>query len=145
MTMSRLPMCIVIAAIIASCGLVGGPPPTVLVRTHNAFGDFAIGVYDHSGLVIDARLVEDERGDDDVIARPETRELVIRWTGGACADSPRIDIDGTPTNLGIALRPSMDHSLRLFVACPAVGIPFAVSLSLTEAVAQTDVRLTVVR
>ena len=102
-------------------------------------GDFALLVYDSTGLVIGARqaeIVSAELGS--ATARPGQSEIDVSWTGGACSHRPTARTSGTAAAFRIEIANTADTNLVPFlpVACPAVGLPFSVTLSLGAPVDQ---------
>jgi hypothetical protein len=125
------------AALLAvSCAVGVAPPSLVVPLGRNDFGDYTLVVYDDTGLVTAGRANEQppRRGTSGVVASPERRELELAWIGGACAHRPTLRVSGTSASLQLALSNTPEPQLP-FVGCPAVGLPFAVTLSLTEPVA----------
>jgi hypothetical protein len=109
-------------------------------------GDFAALVFDSTGLVTGGRYLD--RGDgpwpgETAIARPERSEIDIAWTGGACSHRPTVTLSGTSAALHIGVDNPPDPNFLPFlpIACPAVGLPAGVTLSLREAVAPAAVDL----
>ena len=119
-------------------------PSLVVPLGTNDWGDFALLVYDDSGLVTSGRAAErrPSMASDEVIALPERQELDIGWTGGACSHRPTLQLSGDSSALRLVIRNPNDEKL-LPVSCPAVGIPLWVTLSLSEAVAQDALALEV--
>lgn len=128
----------------ASCGSAGPPPSLVAPLGTNDFGQYALLVYDDSGLVTGGRALHQGPGRhlSGVVAFPERQELEIGWTGGACAHRPTLRLSGTSASLRLVISNPTEPQLP-FVGCPAVGIPFAITLSLAEPVAQDAVVLEV--
>ena len=81
-------------------------------------------------------------GRDGVVALPERQELEIGWTGGACAHRPTLHVTGDPASLRLVISNPPEPQLP-FVSCPAVGISLAVTLSVSQPVAQGAVEFDV--
>ncbi len=130
---------IAIASAVLACGSVGTPDLVVPLETM-AQGDWELLVYDDSGLVAGARSAQLQPGiqRDDVIAFPDKRELEIGWIGGACSHRPTLEVAGDSAHLRLELRNPSDPQLLPFlpIACPAVGIPLRVTISLNQPVQQ---------
>jgi hypothetical protein len=121
------------------------PPPSFVVPlVVNDFGDFVLLVYDDSGLVTGGRALEQGPGFgmDGVVAVPERQELDISWTGGACAERPRLHVSGNSAALRLVIS-NPTFSRLPFLGCPAVGIPLAATLSVSEPVADDAVKFEV--
>jgi hypothetical protein len=136
--MTRLRTALLALAFVASgCG---GPRPTVVVPLVIEWGgDFALLVYDASGLVTGARQAENPSfGLDSATARPGQSEIDVSWIGGACSHRPTASVSGTAEAFRIEITNVADTNLVPFlpIACPAVGLPFTVTLSLSAPVAQ---------
>lgn len=118
----------------------GGARPTLTVPLEISWdGDFELLVYDASGLVTGARQAETASfGLSSVTARPDQSEIDVSWTGGACSHRPTAMVSGTPDALRIEVDNADDPNLVPFlpIACPAVGLPFTVTLSVSAPVAQ---------
>jgi hypothetical protein len=139
-------LALLLALIGASCGLGLALPSHTVPLGANDWGDYELLVYDQSGLVVGGgALRRDERAQldlDGLVALPERKELEIGWIGGACSHRPTLHVSGSATSLRLVLRNPPDE--RFFpVACPAVGIPLAVVLSVAEPVTQQHVTLEV--
>lgn len=128
---------LVVALFVVACG---APQPTFLVPLDIAWGgDFALLVYDASGLVTGAQQAENKSFDlHAATALPDENQIDISWLGGACSHRPTAQISGTAEALRIELASPADANLVPFlpIDCPAVGLPFVVTLSLTAAVEQ---------
>jgi len=133
--------------VVAGCAARALPyPPTLSVPLpENEFGTFQLDVYDYSGLVLGGKSGDQTLGTFvpvDVIAMPESSELQITWTGGACSHRPFVEIRGTSGDLRLVVAPSpVEYSLAP-VACPAIGIGSSATLSLAEPVSQESIRFT---
>ena len=123
------------------------PPDFRVPMPANDFGEFVVEVYDSAELLLDARAMAaagEGRPQGSVVARPDRNELDVAWTGGACAPRPLINVRGTPDALTVELVPD-PADIGLVVVpqdCPAVGIYFGVTLTLSEPVDQANVTLT---
>jgi hypothetical protein len=130
--------------VVAGCGF-GGPHPTIVIPMGtNAFGDYATFVYDETGLVTSGQvLVRPPAADvEGVVAVPERSQLEIRWLGGACAHRPTVHLTGNANALSIVVaNPADPQLLPGPVACPAVGIRFGITLSLSMPVQQDAVSI----
>jgi hypothetical protein len=135
----------VLAFTLLACGGIPIQPPSQIVELpHNDFGDFVLLVYDQSGLVTGARaadLWQSEAGAG-VEAHPESNEVSLSWTGGACAHGPKLAISGDSSALTLELDAAPFEFSAVPVECPAIGIPFAVTLTLSESVEQDALTLT---
>lgn len=131
---------LILVMVAAGCG---APRPTVTVPLEIGWdGDFALLVYDESGLVTGARQAEIEfSGLSAATSRPDDHQIDISWTGGACSHRPTAHVSGTADAFRIELVNNADVNLVPFlpIGCPAVGLPFSVTLSLTAPVAQPAV------
>jgi hypothetical protein len=132
------------AVVASSCGPGASPPTLTVPLGTNDFGEVALLVYDTSGVVSDGRALMRPPGPDvdGVVSLPERQELEIWWFGGACSHRPTLHVSGNAASLQMALSSPPDPRLPLS-DCPAVGIRFAVTLLLSEPVAQSGVRLEV--
>ena len=128
---------LVVALLVVACG---GVRPTLTVPLEISWdGDFELLVYDASGLVTGAQQAENVSFElASVAARPEQSEIDVAWTGGACSHRPTAQISGTADSFRIELVNTPDVNLVPFlpIGCPAVGLPFTVTLSLSDPVAQ---------
>lgn len=125
------------AMVAAACGSIGNPDFQVPIASPS--GDsYTLLVYDDTGLVTGARSAPWDRAasSDRAVAHPETQEVDINWTGGACHHQPTLEISGQATHLRLEVRNPSDPQWLPFlpVACPAVGVPLRVILSLSEPV-----------
>ena len=138
-------LALTVALVAASCG-VAIPPPTLAVPLGtNDFGEYALLVYDDSGLVTGG-LAEalPAFGTSGIVASPERQELHVAWTGGACSHRPTLRVSGTSASLRLEVANPMDPQLPFVpISCPAVGIPFGLTLSLSEPVGEDAVTLEV--
>jgi hypothetical protein len=125
----------------------GAPRPTFTVPLEIDWdGAFELLIYDASGLATGAQQADNVSFElHAVTARPQESELDISWLGGACSHRPTVQISGTAEALRIELANPADVNLIPFlpIACPAVGLPFAVTLSLSAPVAQEAISLEV--
>ncbi|HUR15712.1 MAG TPA: hypothetical protein VMZ33_00375 [Candidatus Limnocylindrales bacterium] len=124
------------------------PPDFMVPIPAHGFGDFVVEVYDSAELLVDARARDvgpaDVGAAGTLVSRPDRNELDVSWTGGACALRPLINVRGAPDNLVIELVPD-PTDINLVVVpqeCPAIGLPFGVTLTLSEPVEQANVTLT---
>ena len=144
--MSRVAVLLMVL-LVAGCAARALPyPPTLtLPLPENEFGTFQLDVYDESGLVQEGQAGEQVLGGFvpvDVIAMPERSELLITWTGGACAHRPFVEIRGTSADLRVVVSPNpVEYSLAP-VACPAIGIVSSATLTLSEPVTQENITFT---
>jgi hypothetical protein len=132
---------------IAGCAATTMPfPPTLTVPLpDNDFGSFALNVYDDTGLVVAGQASDEGLGgssDPAVAAIPERSVLVLGWTGGACSHRPYLEVRGDAQSLDLAIAPEPFEMSLAPVQCPAVGIPFEVTLTLSEPVEQANIELT---
>ena len=134
------------ALIVLGCGGIPSTAPTQIVplRQDN-FGSFLLLVYDDSGLV-QAGAASNEfpqsSSDPTAVAHPESSQITLSWTGGACAHSPRLAITGDATALTLELDVSPLEFSLVARDCPAVGLFLAVTLTLTQPVDQAALTLT---
>src|SRR5687768_11088521 len=148
--MCRLPAVLVAVAVLASCSGARPPiPPThVVALPANEWGQFALDVYDSTGLLTEGRALEaagQGAGDASVVARPELSEIGVAWVGGACSHRPILNIRGEVTDLQLEIVPSPAEFNLAPVACPAVGILFGATLTLAQPVEQAAVTITEIR
>ena len=133
-------------ACVACASPVG--PPLVVPLDRNEWGGYTLLVYDDSGLVTAARSAQWQPGtaSDELIAFPERQELEVGWTGGACSHRPTLKVTGDSSALRLTVGNPNDPQPLPFlpIACPAVGVPLRVALSLSEPVAQNAVGIEVV-
>ena len=117
------------------------PPTLVVPLGANDFGQYALLVYDDSGLVTGGRAEPPpDIGMSGIVASPERQELHIAWIGGACAHRPTLRVSGTAASLRLELTNPPDPRLPFVpISCPAVGIPLGVTLSLSEPVGEEAV------
>jgi len=82
-----------------------------------------------------------------VFVRPERNELEIAWIGGACSHRPTVTLSGTSAALHIEVDNPPDPNFLPFlpIACPAVGLPAGVTLSLREPIAPAAVAFEISR
>lgn len=140
-------MVLAISAVLG-CGHGVAPPTfTVPVSNNSGFGDFALLVYDESGLItggIAAGPIDRGVSNGDITMSPDELQLTLRWSGGACSHRPTLTLTGSATALKLELQTSPPEWRLPFLSCPAVGIPMGVTLSLSAPVEQsavsTDVR-----
>ena len=125
-----------------SCGPAGPAPSLIVPLRTNGIGEYALLVYDDTGLVTGGRAREQQPGlaTDGVLAFSERQELEIGWTGGACAHRPTLRVSGTAAFFQLVIDNPQEPQLP-FVSCPAVGIPLGVTLSVREPVTQAAVTL----
>ncbi|MEP7159076.1 MAG: hypothetical protein ABI797_06590 [Chloroflexota bacterium] len=129
-----------LAISLVACGGIPPTPPTHIVNlAHNDFGDFVLLVYDDSGLVTNA--LSSDQQNQPVVANPDRNELTVSWTGGACAHGPKLAITGDASALSLELDAAPFQFSAVPVACPAIGLLFAVTLSLDEPVEQDALNL----
>jgi hypothetical protein len=125
------------ATVAASCGSIGNPDFQVPITSPG--GDsYTLLVYDDSGLVTGARSAPWDRAapSNTAVAQPETQEVDINWTGGACHHQPTLEVSGQAMHLRLEVRNPSDPQWLPFlpIACPAVGVPLRIILSLSEPV-----------
>jgi hypothetical protein len=79
------------------------------------------------------------------IAFPDMPEIEIGWTGGACEHNPTLHVAGGPGQLLLTIANPVDPNWVPFlpIGCPAVGIPLALRLTMSEPVEQDALRLEV--
>lgn len=140
-----LKIALLTATVLACSGVV--PPSFVVPLRPNEWGDYALLVYDGSGLVTNARAAERRPGvaPQDVIAAPDRMELEVGWTGGACSHRPILEITGNSDALRLVIANPNDPQPLPFlpISCPAVGVPLRVTLLLNDPVTQEAVSVEV--
>lgn len=128
---------IVLAVLIAGC--VAWQPDhaenatlfQVIPRTDNGI---VMWVVDETGLVLAASEAPRASVDDvSVEARPDLNEIVVRWFGGVCHHGPTVTLTGSPESLHITVQPDAGPGPS-FGACPAVGVFYGVTLTLSDPV-----------
>lgn len=136
---------LVLALLAAGCEAL--PPGNVLeTPAGHDLGDFTLRVVDQSSLVVSIRS---ERFDPPIArdaearAFPERRELEVGWLGGACHFRPTLTVAGTAEALHLTLEPDAGPGLPFFASCPAVGIFFGLTLTLSVPVDQAAITLEV--
>jgi hypothetical protein len=132
----------VVVALLAACA----PAPSAIAPlASNEFGEFALLVFDRSQLVVSATGRQGGEGSigDEVIARPDRMELEVAWTGGACSHRPTLSVSGDAGQLRLELDASPTEWSLFPVACPAIGLLFRATLTLTAPVEQSAVTLVV--
>lgn len=134
------------ALFVLGCGGIPPTPPTHQVElAQNSFGRFVLLVYDDTGLVTDA-VVTVERNADPLNAaadaHPERNEIFLSWWGGACAHGPKLAVKGDASELSLELDVSPLELSAVPVDCPAIGLFFDVTLTLSEPVEQDALSLT---
>jgi hypothetical protein len=111
------------------------------------WGQHTLLIYDDSRLVTAARSAQRQPGAarEGVTAFPERNKLEIGWTGGACSHRPTLIVTGDASALRLTVANPDDPQALPFlpIACPAVGIPLAATISLREPVAQDAVSIEV--
>jgi hypothetical protein len=140
----RLALVIVIAA---AC-TAAVPPTHSIPLPPSEWGEFTLAVYDSTGLVLDGRSLGpggDGSPEAAVVARPDEREVDVRWIGGACAHRPILSVRGAADDLRLEIVPEPAESGLAPVSCPAVGIFMGVTLTLGQPVEQRAVTLTETR
>ncbi len=137
----------------ASClaiviGCAGGrpamPPTLSIPLPANDFGEFALDVYDDTGLVVGGRAGDQGLGGAspaEVTAIPERNELAISWIGGACSHRPVLRVTGNPADLRLVIAPSPVEFSLVPVSCPAVGILSSATLTLSQPIEQENVSI----
>jgi len=121
------------------------PPTLVIPLPENEWGRFQLDVYDDTGLVVGGVSGDQTLGGHipaGVTAIPERNELVINWTGGACGHRPFVNLRGNATNLDVTIAPDPLEIGLAPVSCPAIGIISSATLTLSEPVAQENIRVT---
>jgi hypothetical protein len=133
------------------CGSGRPPyPPDYLVDVgEGQYGTFTLEVYDQDRLVVDARPSAYVQGaatsDWQVVARPETREIELSFTGGGCGYRPVLHVRGEPGAVELQLIP-VPRELRLpVVECPPQDELFGATLVMAEPVAEEQLTIQVIR
>jgi hypothetical protein len=143
--MSRL-LLLAVAVMVAACGGIPTTAPTHIVDLAQAYNgeQFLLLIYDDSGLVTSTASADagETASDAQAVADPAKREIALTWTGGACAHSPRLAIKGDAAALTLELDVSPLEFSLVPVDCPAIGLLFFVTLTLSEPVAQDALTLT---
>lgn len=140
---------LLVALTIVSCNPLARPPTHSVPMLENEFGAFTLLVYDSTGLVVGAQRLE--RGeaaapafDPVVTAFPDRNAVEVAWIGGACTHQPTLALTGDATTLVLQLEPETAEGKPLFGGlCPAIGLGFAVTLSLGAPVEQGAITLEV--
>ena len=136
----------VAATVMACSASTSQPSYTIsLANEQGDFGEYALLVYDETGLVMAGRRSDRRAQGERVTAFPERLELELEWTGGACSHRPILTLTGDATALRLELQPTPPEWTLPFVSCPAAGLPLGVTLSLGNALEQGALRLEVVR
>lgn len=135
--MSTLRIGILAIALAASACAFSRAPTLAVPLDMDWEGDFAVLVFDSTGLVTGGRQLELGAGPwpgGAAIARPEMSEIDIAWTGGACSHRPTVTVSGTSDALLIAVANPEDPNFLPFlpVGCPAIGLPAGITLSLSQ-------------
>ncbi len=126
-------------ALVVACTPSLAPPSVVIPLPENGFGQFELWVYGDSGLVTGGRAnAAAARGawELEVIAFPESNELEVAWMGGACSHRPVLGVTGDATSLRLELTPSPIEWTFFPQGCPAVGLFFSVTITLSAPVEQ---------
>jgi hypothetical protein len=114
-------------------------------RTGN---DVVMWVVDETGLVTSARDAEPlapqaprnvNMGEPAADARPDLLEIDVRWFGGVCNHGPTVTLTGSSDLLFIVVEP--DAGPETMLACPAVGVFYGVTLTISEPVSQNAIRV----
>lgn len=124
------------------------PPSVIVPLPENDFGEFELWVYEELGLVTGGRANPEARqgsADFEVTAHPERNELDVAWIGGACAHRPTLSVTGGQDALRLELRPAPIEWSLTPLDCPAVGLLFGVTLTLSAPVEQDAVTAVEVR
>ena len=139
-------MLLVVAFAIGCGGLFPPSEPTFEVHNPGGHRDFTLRVVDLSGLVTAARDADTfppATADAQATIGPGNNDLTIRWIGGACHFAPTVTVSGTTESLHLLLEPDAGPGLPFFASCPAVGILFGVTITLTMPVEQDAITLEV--
>jgi hypothetical protein len=139
-------LALAVALFVLGCGGIPPTPPTQIIDlAHNDFGSFVLLVYDDTGLV-QAGAASAEPGpgsaDPTVVAHPESTQITLSWTGGACAHGPKLAIKGDAAALTLELDKAPFEFSLVTRDCPAIGLFLAVTLTLTQPVEQGALTLT---
>jgi len=121
------------------------PPTLVIPLPENEWGRFQFDVYDDTGLVVSGEAGDQTLGGHEpagVTAIPESNQIVINWTGGACGHRPFANLRGNAAALDITIAPDPLEIGLAPVSCPAVGIISSATLTLSEPVAQENITVT---
>jgi hypothetical protein len=113
------------------------PEPCTYTDHRPEGGPFTFALIDASGLVVDCRVASTRTiGVDSHIEVTNTAPDVIDlvWLEGACSDQARVEVTGETNALNILIR--LD---TLPFECPAIGLPYKLTLTLSEPVASENV------
>jgi hypothetical protein len=109
--------------------------------------DVVMWVVDETGLVAavrEAARVQPGALDASAEARPDVKEIDVRWFGGVCHHGPTVTLTGSSGALHVTVQPDVGPG-PLFGMCPGAGVDYGVTLTLSEAVAQDAIELDTVR
>jgi hypothetical protein len=130
---------------LVACNASGPAPSHVVPMLNGEFGAFSLLIYDSTGLVLGAQRTDQDHMappalDPVVTASPERNAVDLAWLGGACTHQPTLVITGEATHLVLQFDPEIAEG-GLIVQCPAIGLGFAVRLSLAAPVEQGSITL----
>ena len=105
-----------------------------------------INVIDHTGLVVHAAKHHQPgqllKGSDFVaVANPAASTLEVAWLGGACRFGPTVELTGDVDDVLVSIHASAGGGLPPGIECPAVGVFYGVTISLTQPVDQDSFRI----
>lgn len=144
----RLGSAALFVALVAACNFSLVAPSFVVRLPDNDFGEFELWVYEEPGIVTGGQAnPEGQQGSMEfsVTAHPERNELDLAWTGGACAHRAQLSVTGSQQALRLELRPAPIEWSLSPQECPAVGLLFSVTLTLSAPVEQAAVTAVEVR
>jgi hypothetical protein len=126
-----------LAALLFACNL--STPTLEVPMAIEWAGEFKVSVFDSSGLVIGGRDVNRSPYPFGETARahPETSEIELVWIGGACTHRPTLTVSGTTDALHLTVDSPSDSTIPFVeIACPLIGLPFGITLELSQPVEQ---------
>jgi hypothetical protein len=136
-----------VALVVAACvpWLPDHSPNSTLFQVEPRTGnDVVMWVVDETGLVTSAREADREPTQAlEANARFELKEIDVRWLGGVCRHGPTVTLTGSFDALHIIVQP--DGGPETFLACPAVGVFYGVTLTLSEPVGQEAIDVQEIR
>jgi hypothetical protein len=113
------------------------------------FGTIAAYVHDDAGVVLAVAKAETPppfgRDHDEAVTDVGTSSMLVTWLGGACRFGPTVTLTGDSEELIVTIQPEAGEGLPQGLDCNAIGLFFAIKLTLARPVDQQAVTVRVVR
>ena len=125
------------AIVVMGCALLPSGPTVVTLRGPDGSYELPVALYDPAGLVSTVEAAApDTTGPNAALTQVDADSAVLQWLGGACDRRAQINVHAQDRTISLAVRTD-----EAFGACPALGIPRAVTITFREPIGDRIIEL----